>query len=193
MLATFLPRVPTTYAARYLRIGYTGRTMENEHNPYQSPVTEKPARQRRNGKQAGRGTRLLAAICDGLLLGAITAPIQWKAGVFDGFPEIQPHGLGELIMWGLVGFAVFLLVNGYLLATRAQTVGKAVLGIKIVTLEGENASFGCIVLRRVLPLTVATAIPFIGGIVGLIDVLFIFGKDRRCVHDLIAGTMVEVV
>ncbi len=193
MLATFLLRVPTTYAARYLRIGYTGRTMENEHNPYQSPVTEKPARRRRNGKQAGRGTRLLAAICDGLLLAAIAVPIQWKAGVFDGFPEIQPHGPRELLIWGVVGFAIFLLVNGYLLATRAQTVGKAMFGIKIVTLEGENASFGRIVLRRVLPLSVASAIPLIGGFVGLIDVLFIFRKDRRCVHDLIAGTMVETV
>ncbi len=33
-------------------------------------------------------------------------------------------------------------------------------------------------------------VPYVGGIYGLIDSLFIFREDRRCVHDLIAGTKV---
>ncbi len=167
--------------------------MENEHNPYQSPVSEESVRQYKNAQQAGRASRFFAALLDGLVLIAITVPIQWKAGVFDGFPEIPEQGFGELLMWGVVGFAVFLLVNGYLLATRAQSVGKAMLGIKIVTMDGENADFERIVLRRVLPLTVAASIPFVGGFVSIIDPLFIFRKNHRCVHDLVAGTRVVVV
>jgi uncharacterized RDD family membrane protein YckC len=44
-------------------------------------------------------------------------------------------------------------------------------------------------LRYVLVMLVAV-IPFIGGLLGVIDFLFIFREDRRCVHDLIAGTKV---
>jgi uncharacterized RDD family membrane protein YckC len=33
-------------------------------------------------------------------------------------------------------------------------------------------------------------LPTVGPFAGLIDVLFIFLKDRRCLHDHIAGTVV---
>jgi hypothetical protein len=33
-------------------------------------------------------------------------------------------------------------------------------------------------------------IPTLGGLLTLVDALFIFGGSRRCVHDLIAGTKV---
>ena len=31
-----------------------------------------------------------------------------------------------------------------------------------------------------------------GGLFGLVDILFIFGSERRCIHDLIAQTKVVV-
>jgi uncharacterized RDD family membrane protein YckC len=34
------------------------------------------------------------------------------------------------------------------------------------------------------------AVPMFGGLYSIADVLFIFGKDRRCLHDLLAGTRV---
>jgi hypothetical protein len=33
-------------------------------------------------------------------------------------------------------------------------------------------------------------VPFLGGLVALVDVLFIFGPSKRCLHDLVAGTKV---
>jgi hypothetical protein len=33
-------------------------------------------------------------------------------------------------------------------------------------------------------------IPFVGKAVNLIDPLLIFGKEKRCLHDLIADTIV---
>ena len=33
-------------------------------------------------------------------------------------------------------------------------------------------------------------IPVIGSFLGLLDVLFIFRQDRRCLHDMVAGTEV---
>lgn len=37
---------------------------------------------------------------------------------------------------------------------------------------------------------VISAIPLAGAAFGLVDILFIFRADRRCIHDLIAGTHV---
>jgi len=35
-------------------------------------------------------------------------------------------------------------------------------------------------------------VPVLGGLYVIVDVLFIFRDDRRCIHDLIAGTQVVV-
>jgi len=50
--------------------------------------------------------------------------------------------------------------------------------------------FGKLVGLRYVPVWLASSIPFIGGFLALIDILFIFREDRRCVHDMIAGTVV---
>jgi uncharacterized RDD family membrane protein YckC len=50
-----------------------------------------------------------------------------------------------------------------------------------------------VLLRLILPAIIGF-IPILGGFLGLAfwlaDVLFIFGKERRCIHDFIAGTKV---
>ena len=45
-------------------------------------------------------------------------------------------------------------------------------------------------LLRALPVQIATMIPFVGPFLAVVDCLFIFGKSRHCVHDLIADTRV---
>jgi uncharacterized RDD family membrane protein YckC len=47
-----------------------------------------------------------------------------------------------------------------------------------------------IILKRSLPITLFSLIPVIGGLLGLANIGFIFRKDRRCLHDIIAGTKV---
>jgi hypothetical protein len=47
-----------------------------------------------------------------------------------------------------------------------------------------------LLLKRYLPVQVVGSIPVLGMFASLVDVLFIFRDDRRCVHDLIAGTQV---
>ncbi len=44
-------------------------------------------------------------------------------------------------------------------------------------------------MRYFLP-TLISQVPFIGGIFGLVNALFIFGAERRCLHDRLAGTRV---
>jgi len=86
---------------------------------------------------------------------------------------------------------VFLLLNGYLLAKYGQTVGKKLVGTRIVSHVDERIlPLGRVFGLRYLPLSIIAQIPVVGGFVGIIDGLFIFRKDKRCIHDLIAGTKV---
>jgi uncharacterized RDD family membrane protein YckC len=143
------------------------------------------------GTLAGRGTRLGAAIIDVVLaliafgVVAFVTPINiFKTATGGG-------GMWLVLVQNLVlGFGLFLLIHGYLLATRGQTVGKALLKIRIVRSDGSPASFGRIVGLRYLPTSVLASIPFIGSIYGLIDTLLIFRASRRCLHDNIADTIV---
>ena len=91
-------------------------------------------------------------------------------------------------IWFLI---IFMAINSYLLVTKGQTLCKRMLGIRIVDAASNGAATAVklLGLRYVLVLLVM-AIPIIGQLLGLIDVLFIFRSDRRCVHDLIAGTKV---
>jgi len=89
----------------------------------------------------------------------------------------------------LASIGIFLLINGYWLATKGQTVGKKLAGIKIVSTENTLVPFGSLIGRRYLLFWIASMIPY-GNIIGLINVLFIFRKSRRCLHDDLAGTMV---
>jgi uncharacterized RDD family membrane protein YckC len=103
----------------------------------------------------------------------------------------QDVGLGEMIFQSVLGMALFLLVHGYLLATQGQTFGKMLLSVRIVDFETtEILPLGKLVGLRLVPIWIVSMIPYIGGLLCLIDVLFIFGDDRRCIHDLIAGTKV---
>ena len=80
---------------------------------------------------AGRGTRFAAAFLDGLLAIAIIIPIQ----IFSGFTEratAQQVTPIETVLMSLVGLVVFLVLHGYLLVTRGQTIGKLACQIQIV-------------------------------------------------------------
>lgn len=171
-------------------------TTGEDHNPYQPPTveaqvgfTEAGAGPGDGPQLAGRWARLGAALIDSMIMLVILVPVQWKAGVYDDMEAYASNYLGN-VAWGLGGFLLTLVVNGYLLHTRAQTVGKAALGIKIVTLDGQNADLARVALRRILPMTLLGVIPAAGGFLAGIDPLFIFREDKRCLHDLIAGTRV---
>ena len=55
--------------------------------------------------------------------------------------------------------------------------------------DGAEIELLRIVLLRGLPQWIVSAIPVV-NLLTLVDVLFIFGSARRCVHDYIAGTIV---
>lgn len=104
--------------------------------------------------------------------------------------EVQATGTSTLMLLG--GFMdLAVLVNVVLLTVRGQTLGKLLVGIQIVRqFDGSRAGFVKAVLLRGVVFGFIGMIGAIGPIVLLADVLFIFRRDRRCLHDLVADTRV---
>jgi uncharacterized RDD family membrane protein YckC len=123
----------------------------------------------------------------------VIAPLQYKCGVFTRISPKTSLSFGEVVLWAAVYFSFWLIGNGYFLATNSQTIGKRLLGIRIENVSGGRAPLRKIVLLRTLPFSCVANIPYFGGVLILADSLLIFRKDRRCLHDHIAGTRVVKV
>ena len=140
---------------------------------------------------ASRWKRLGGTILDGLISSVIIFPIVMMSGIFQQIRQGQEMSTGQSISFALFGFVVFLLINGYLLAKQGQTVGKKIVGTRIVSADdGEILPVGKVIGLRYLPIFVIGQLPIIGSFFSLLDALFIFRGDKRCIHDLIAGSKV---
>jgi uncharacterized RDD family membrane protein YckC len=139
---------------------------------------------------AGRGARLGAVLIDGLIQGAI-----YYAIAFTMFRSMIPNvnsgfGIGSFLIQLLAGIGLFVLIQSYLLATQGQTVGKKLLGLRIVRSNGEAVAIGRMLGLRYFLGWIITMIPFIGALFALTDALLIFRDSRKCLHDNIADTIV---
>lgn len=141
---------------------------------------------------ADRGTRLVAAIVDGVIMVIVGFPVIFGVGFLIG--SVMGDGfvaqLLSQLVGGLVGIGIFLAVNGYFLNANGQTIGKLIMKIKIVNDDGTKPAFGHLVMFRYGVTWLIGLIPLLGGLYGLINVLAIFRESRKCLHDDIAKTMV---
>ena len=137
----------------------------------------------------GRGARLGAALIDGLIQGGV-----YYALAATLFTSLMPHagrpGAGSLVLQLVVSLVLFALVQGYLLATQGQTVGKKLLGLRIVRSSGERADVGRLFGLRYFLGWIIVMVPVVGVIYALLDALLIFRESRKCLHDTIADTIV---
>jgi uncharacterized RDD family membrane protein YckC len=98
-------------------------------------------------------------------------------------------GGGEGFLAAIGGLAIIgiFIYQVYLLTTKGQSIGKQAVHIKIVKIDtGQNGGFVPNVLLREIVNYVFGLVP----LYSLIDILFIFRDDQRCIHDLLAGTRV---
>ena len=172
---------------------------ENPYAPPQAEVRDAPAGPQTKGTLATRTLRLAGAIVDSVASAVFVVPIlDWTADISGELPY------GKLAAIG--GFALFTAMQGYLLATRGQTIGKWLVGTRIVRADNDEVPtlartlglrYGALALglpSALLVLVVnGNGIPYVLVVVGLIDIARIFRRDRRCLHDLIAGTKVVAV
>lgn len=141
-------------------------------------------------KNASRLSRLGAAIIDMLIIITLMVPLGYSLGAFDYIQTQEQPSMSTSLIMAAFGFIVFFAINGKLLAANGQTVGKKAMSIRIVALSGDFVPFKELLLKRYLPYFGFPYVPYIGGVLNLINVLWIFGKQSRCIHDFIAGTKV---
>ncbi|GHV54463.1 hypothetical protein FACS1894216_14530 [Synergistales bacterium] len=145
---------------------------------------------------ADRFQRFAARVIDGLVL-SITMTIfafvfGLSAGVFasSGWAILAILMSVSFIGCITVGYIAYLALNIYFLYRNGQTVGKKLMGIKIVSKDGGRASLPGIIFLRMLGMFILEIIPLIGWSIFFINLFFIFRSDRRMIHDFLAGTVV---
>ena len=161
-----------------------------ETNRYAPPIAHVEDVAAATHEPAGRGTRLGAVLLDGLIQGAV-----YYALAFTAFAALLPNPRagdvwGALLTQVGVGLLLFFAINGYLLVTQGQTVGKKLLGLRIVRSDGSRASAGRLIGLRYLLSWLLMFVPLIGAIYALLDSLMIFRESRKCLHDNLADTIV---
>jgi uncharacterized RDD family membrane protein YckC len=136
--------------------------------------------------------RLVAFLVDGvvvLALGVLVLAVA-LSGVASDDPTIV-----ERVLVGLLAYAVaatlFAPVCMALLGGR--TLGKALVGLRVVREDGSPCSFGRALVREVLVkgLVLGAASAITGGLAFLADAIWPLIDDRRrALHDLVSGTRV---
>jgi uncharacterized RDD family membrane protein YckC len=142
--------------------------------------------------RADRSTRLGAAILDTLVFMAmvyvpflVVAMTAGAAGLVS-----QETGGGALIgvaaFAASLGFGLWCWLTIRYMRRNGQSIAKKWVGLKIVRADGSAASVARTFWVRTMINWALSILP----LYGLIDVLFIFGGSRQCLHDKFADTMV---
>jgi len=105
-------------------------------------------------------------------------------------PDLDLFTAAEVMLSLLFSFLTYIAINGYLLSTSGQTIGKRLVGTRIVDMQGHLKPLGTVLGIRFAFYAIIPYLPFIGWLLGLANLLFIFRRDKRCIHDLVAGTQV---
>lgn len=124
---------------------------------------------------ASRVARFAARLIDSVLLGALVVPFS--------LPNLRAisETIASALLLGLI------VAQAIVYAMRGQTIGKLLLRIRIVEAasEAKPPVWRLYLVRTLLNLFLCTLPVYV-----FVDAGFIFRKDRRCLHDLLARTRV---
>ena len=137
---------------------------------------------------AERSSRLGAAIVDSLIFTVMVyAPILIGAAIGGGAGSDNAAG-PVLLLVGLTvtGFIVWAWLTLRQMNATGQSLAKKRFNIKVVRADGSPASLGTLVWKRNVLTWLLSVLP----LYGFIEVLFIFGEKRQCLHDRMADTIV---
>ncbi|MFC4560097.1 RDD family protein [Virgibacillus kekensis] len=126
---------------------------------------------------AGFGVRFFALILDGILVSLVTGLIS--LAIYNEFFMESYSPLD----WLVLIYHIILPVLWY-----GYTIGKRLLGIRIVKVNGENVGIGNMLMRHLVAGLVYALTLGIGVIVSVFMVAI--REDKRAIHDFVAGTYV---
>lgn len=168
----------------------------SETNPYTAPTSDitvpAPPFDPNQIQLASLSDRFAGAFIDGLIGLVASIPI-WGVLFLTGvvtFKTMGTLGFGYILAMSLVGYAIFIAIHWKFLNATGQTIGKKVMNTRIVTMDGKKPEIKDLLIKRYGFTQLISIIPVVGTWIVLVSVLLIFKKDRRCLHDLIAGTQV---
>lgn len=164
-------------------------------NPFEpSPAApQAPAPQAETGlRDAPVGARVSGALFDSCALTMLlVVPVFTAYGLTKGLdPELGETLRGVSV---LSGFGMYLALQGFLVSTQGQSVGKIMARTRIVRSDGSPVGFFHGVLVRSWVWTMICQFPLIGVFASLGDLITLFGEDHRTLHDRIADTRVVSV
>jgi uncharacterized RDD family membrane protein YckC len=152
---------------------------------------------------AGRGTRLSAAGLDGslVMLACVPALVDMTKTIVRTYIEQERLDLKFSMSAGIAlsGVLLFALcvITAVLVARNGQTIGKKLLGIRVVRSNGAPAGLGRIFWLRNVAASApsllqlgSSGLALAGFVYSLVDELMIFGDTRQCLLDRIADTIV---
>ncbi len=155
------------------------------------------------------GARTGAAFLNGFLyfLGMMPGSVYAGLRLIKEHPELargkilSPEDVQGLMgsmaasfVWMYVGLFFVIAVQAVFIAVNGQNIGKLIAGVRVVSLDGSKAGFirGALI-RFIVPVSLIfllNVIPMLGFLFLVVDYCFMFREDRRCLHDLMAGTKV---
>ena len=137
---------------------------------------------------ADRGTRLGAAILDGIIFaGMVYLPLVLTL-LAGGAAGQEGDGVMALIGFSLagIGLVAWIWLTVRYVLRNGQSIAKKMTRIKVVRRDGSPVNLGRIFWMRNVANTILSIIP----LYGLIEILFIFSESRQCIHDKLADTIV---
>jgi uncharacterized RDD family membrane protein YckC len=138
------------------------------------------------GHYAGFVSRFVAYVVDLAVISAVfgltLAAASFAASLISGHTVNWSRGNGDVVIAILYG-CWWLLYFAYSWAANGKTIGMALLGVRVVSSEGDAAGW-----RRAIVRTAAFPLSF--ALLGLGFVGILVGRERRALHDVIAGTCV---
>ena len=143
---------------------------------------------------ASLGRRAAATAIDFIVVPAVSFLVMLVTGAMETAEAYA--GAQPFLRPVLLGVAGYLLVNGWLLHRRGRTLGKWIMGLRIVDhATGEKAALWKLICIRALffPLLyLVIGYDFLGvlAVLPVIDLAPALAAQRRCLHDYAAGTSV---
>ena len=138
---------------------------------------------------ATRWSRLWASLLDTLIMICFSLPLMYFTGGLDLIMDGRQPTIAYSLTTGIAGILFFALVNAKFLLESGQTIGKKALKIKIVDMNEALPSKKHL-LKRYGVYFGAGQIPIVGPYLSIVNILFIFGAAKRCLHDYAAETKV---
>lgn len=150
--------------------------------PIRTPVYETVQSEKFRPKFAGFWTRFWAYLIDLIIVSSISGILIKPLFRIVDFPISNP-GFLLFSPYKVVLLMLFLTYFAVMTKVFSQTVGKMILGIKVIRTDNSNLTWGNILFREVIG-------RFISKLLTIPYLLVIFMPKKEALHDLFADTYV---